>query len=429
MTALDGLTRTILLCRDYVSTQLKEEDICQTLQSVRVLCVSDLRNLSSYSGQTALVTLVSLLSRMGMQVGLCIPEVEMIGPQPPLAMGPLRATLFGLSGNLVPGAFICCGTDFKPDLVFVLGDTKFGSQHLFWRLSGDDWVGFLKITRTNPDPWRSNWTVGAMTSAALAANEAFKFAMRALPLQDQANQVFFEPSSACGFDFGSMQGPQTMIDLGRVDVISAGAITQSALYALLRFPGITMSGRIFDDDTTAPSNLNRNMLTFKNDVGIAKVQVVANVCRDQIHLQPIKARFTSVGSEPLASQVLIGVDHIPSRWEVQRLSPGWIGVGGTSHFSISSSDHGADDPCCGCLHPVDDAAGGDIIPTISFVSFWAGLATAVRLLRASAGRRYGREQQHLWLTPLRLDQPHAAMWLPVAPVTNCPVGCPASRAV
>ena len=44
MTALDELTRTILLSRDYVSGDLTDEEICLNLQSVRVLCVCDLRS-------------------------------------------------------------------------------------------------------------------------------------------------------------------------------------------------------------------------------------------------------------------------------------------------------------------------------------------------------------------------------------------------
>src|SRR5271156_99465 len=85
MTAIEELNRTILLCRDYVADALSDAEICRCLQSVRVLCVSDKQNVSSHSGQTALVTLVSLLSRMGMQVGLTIPGVGMISKQPPLS--------------------------------------------------------------------------------------------------------------------------------------------------------------------------------------------------------------------------------------------------------------------------------------------------------------------------------------------------------
>ena len=429
MTALDELTRTILLSRDYVSGDLTDEEICLNLQSVRVLCVSDLRNLSSYSGQTALVTLVSLLVRMGMQVGLCIPEVEMVAPQPPLTVGPLRAMLMTLSENVIAGAFVRRNLGFRPDIIFVLGDTKFDSQKMFWRLSGDDWAGSLKMgdTRTESHAWRSTWTVGSMISAALAANEAFKFAVRRLELRDTRSKIFFEASQSSSFDFGNVSWSQGTIDLGCIDVISAGAISQSVLYALLRVPGVRMSGRIFDDDITAPSNLNRNMLTLANDIGSTKVQLIAAACAPRFQLQPIKARFPDAGSAELAPRVVIGVDDIPSRWAVQRLSSGWLAVGGTSHFSVSSSDHCSTKPCCGCLHPVDDVGGG-IVPTISFVSFWAGLATAVRLLRKCIGQEYGREQQHLWLTPLRFDQPHAAMWLPVAPAPNCPVRCRASLA-
>lgn len=198
MTALDGLTRTISLSRDYVSDHLTDDEICQNLQSLRVLCVSDLQNLSSYSGQTALVTLVSLLGRMGMQVGLCIPEVEMVGPQPPLTMGPLRAILLTLSENVIAGAFVRHNLGFQPDIVFVLGDTKFDSQQLFWRLSGDDWAGSLKMgeTRTESHAWRSTWTGGSMISAALAANEAVKFAVRRMELRDPKGQIFFGLATA-----------------------------------------------------------------------------------------------------------------------------------------------------------------------------------------------------------------------------------------
>ena len=78
--ALQELDRTILLCRDHVANELGDVEICERFQSLRVRCVSNLRNVSSHSGQTALITLVSLLSRMGMQVELEIPEIQMISP-------------------------------------------------------------------------------------------------------------------------------------------------------------------------------------------------------------------------------------------------------------------------------------------------------------------------------------------------------------
>ena len=190
-----------------------------------------------------------------------------------------------------------------------------------------------------------------------------------------------------------------------------------------------MWGRVFDDDLTGASNLNRNMLTLVTDVRSAKVQLITERCDGKLQLEPVANRF--VGKSPherLARRVLVGVDDIPSRWDVQRCAPGWVAVSGTSHFNVSSSAHSPGEPCSGCLHPVDDA-GANPIPTVSFVSFWAGLAMSVRLLREALAIAYSRNRQHLWLTPLRMDQPYSAIWTPVAPRRDCPVRCSASRVV
>ncbi len=430
MTALEELTRTILLCRDYVADDLSDEHICSGFQSVKVLCVSDLRNLSSHSGQTALITLVSLLGRMGIPVWLHIPEIAMVLPQPPLSGSYVRAALIASSEILVAGATVRADSNLNPDLTFVLGDTKIDSGHGSWRLGGSDWYGALAMEHSaKVQAWTVEWPVGAMVSAALAANEAFKFVVRQMPLRNRADQVFFEPSRFSDWNFGLVPIPTEEIRLGEVDVVSAGAICQAALYALLRLPKVQMWGRIFDDDLTGASNLNRNMLTTVTDIGSKKVQLVAERCGPKLRLEPIPNRFAGMASElgKLAPRVIVGVDDIPSRWQAQRDASGWLAVSGTSHFSISSSDHRPCEPCSGCLHPVDDPGAANPIPTVSFVSFWAGLAMSVRLLREALGSAYASNRQHLWLTPLRMDLPYAAMWMPIAARQDCPVTCSASR--
>jgi hypothetical protein len=419
----------ILLCRDHVAGTLVDEEICRAFQAVRVLCISDLRNLSSHSGQTVLVTLVSLLNRMGMEVNLALPDVPMLAPQPPLSGSSMRNALLAASEAMISGAVVRGTSALNPDLIFVLGNTEVdvGYAH-FWRLSGTDWYGALKDGSEETHAWTADFPVGSMVSAALAANEAFKFVMRRLPFRDQRDEVFFEASPSSSWDFGSVPIPSVDLDLGEVDIISAGAISQAALYALLRFPRVHLRGRIFDDDVTGPSNLNRNMLTLVTDVDLRKVLVVEQRCGSKLRLEPVPSRFKNRGLavRGLAPRVLVGVDDIPSRWAVQKSASGWVGVSGTSHFGVSSSAHRPKEPCCGCLHPVDDAAGADPIPTVSFVSFWAGLAMSVRLLREALGSPYPGDRQHLWLTPLRMDQAHAAMWLPIAPRKDCPVNCSAS---
>jgi hypothetical protein len=426
MRILDQLSRTVLLCRDYVPDKTTDDEISERFERCRVLCVSDLQTLSSHSGQTALVTLVSLLSRMGMQVNLRMPEVRMILPQPLLSGVDLRQALIDRSEKFMDGATIRGEVNWKADVVFVLGDSQIHGHHPFlWWLSASDWSGALTMSRT-AESWTARWPIGAIVSAALAAAEAFKFVMRSLQTPQSCRELF-EPTKSCSWDFGSVPLPEKPIDLGRVDIISAGAISQAALYTLAHIPHLRMHGRIFDYDFTAETNLNRNMLTLTTDVGLPKVQVASESCRGTIELEPVPARFSRSNATGLAERVLVGVDDIPSRWEVQGHAPGWVGVAGTSHFSASSSAHGPGQPCSGCLHPLDDPVEVGAIPTVSFVSLWAGLATAVRLLREALDKPYSPDCQHLWLTPLRIDQPHAAWWLPVRPRIDCPVNCVAAR--
>jgi hypothetical protein len=435
MSGFQYLSRTVLLCRDYVLSGLSDQEISHRFESVQVLCVSDLHNLSSHAGQVAIITLVSLLSRMGMQVRLSLPDACLFLPQPPLLGSSIIEVLTGSSRKLTPNATVIQNDNSPADLTFALGNSKVKNGRVpCWRLSGDDWNGGLSLDREGqPHAFTREWPIGSMVSAALAAGEAFKFVMRRMPLRNAACRVFFEMSATCGFKFDAVPVPEQGVDFGDVDVISAGAISQAILYVLTRLPRVQISARVFDDDVTAASNLNRNMLTLIDDVGLPKVVVAANSCNPKLRLEAIRKHFSEKISESrkLAARVLVGVDDIPSRWEVQRCAPAWLAVGGTSHFSVSSSSHEPDEPCCGCLHPADESDGTAAVPiaTVSFVSFWAGLVTAVRLIRASLCARGVANRQQLWLTPLRMDLPSAAMWMPVAPHRECPVKCSAARAI
>ena len=424
MNTTTQLDRTLLLCRDYVDNGLSNEEIAASFLSLRVLCVADQRNLSTHSGQTCLATLVALLSRMGIRVALAMPETSVILPQPPLAGSLLRESLCGSSNRLLLGAEVeIWDGKAKPNLTFVLGDSEaVETGDACWRLGGNDWGGVIQ-GKGMVGRWAAHWPVGAMVSAALAAGEAFKHAIRRLPFRNPQDQIFFEASSSAKWDFAPVVPPEG-VDLGAVDIISAGAITQAALYALLRLPNVRMKGRVFDDDVTGETNLNRNMLSQVNDVGMAKASLVAERCAPRFDLRPIRKRFQAdEHEEELAPSVLVGVDDIPSRWIIQRAAQGAVVVSGTSHFSISSSSHVPGEPCCGCQHPVDDADGVAAIPTVSFVSFWAGLAMAVRLIHRAMGVPYPADRQHLWLTPLRMDLSRAALWSPVAARADCPVKC------
>lgn len=429
MTAKEALDRTIRLVRDAVPDSVSDDAIIEQLQSFRIKCVANKENLRSYAGQSALVTLVSLVVRMGIQVTLDIPEVDLIGPQPPLRGTHLRAALLEFGTNVVPGTTITCDTQSDCHFVFVFGDTTTEITPNVWRVTGTAWAGSIAHANFTGERWVANEPIGGMTAGALAATEIFKTTIRALPLRPVWDEYF----APCDFATWDFEGDGLIIPgncLIPVDIISAGAITQAALFVLFRMP-IQLAIRIFDNDKAELSNINRQMLYLRSDSG-QKVDIVAQCAPPLFTCTPIPNHFSMMASAqhlPLAPHTLVGVDDIPSRWDIQRATLGWLGIGATSHFEVSTSSHKLQLPCAGCLHPRDDLQPNAPIPTVSFVSFWAGLALAVRFLRHISGQPYVNRRQHLWLSPLRMNENNAALWRPVASRRDCPTGCFASRAL
>jgi molybdopterin/thiamine biosynthesis adenylyltransferase len=216
------------------------------------------------------------------------------------------------------------------------------------------------------------------------------------------------------------------VDLGAVDVISAGAITNAALFALLAWPGCSGRLRVLDDDMAEESNLNRYALLRREHLHRAKVEALAAQATSHLAIQGVPERYSEqVASElgTLAPRVLIGVDDIPSRWLVARQAPGWVCVGASTHFEAIVSEHVPGAPCPGCLHPHDDDGVGEI-PTVSFVSQLAGYLQAYRLLANAQGIE---PTLPTLAAPFNLGSARPLMAVGMPARADCPVGCAASR--
>jgi hypothetical protein len=219
--------------------------------------------------------------------------------------------------------------------------------------------------------------------------------------------------------------------LGDVDVISGGAITNAALYALLRIPEITAAIRVIEPETLDLSNLNRYALALASMTGSLKTHALASHQTPRIRIAGDTRTFSAATAPllaPLAPRLLVGVDHIPSRWAAQQAAPShWMCVGSSSHDFVLVSAHPTGSACTGCVHTRDDEMTGDI-PTISFVSFWAGLIQALELLAEAAGRPpAGSRATHVW--PFGLDNPRGIHPFTQEAVASCPVACRASSAL
>lgn len=436
MSLCEALSRTLLVARDsdlMGANILSDEQLIKAFVGTRVLLVADEANLSVPSGQHALVTLVDLIARLGVEIRLALPELPILGFQPPLRGKDLRGGLLELGSDLLPGCLITVGDAKEPaDIVFILGDSAWeGQADIALRLCGDTWSGWTAPASQNARRWVDSFPVGGLTAAGIAAPEVFKYALRTLgsTLPHPVISRFLAPVGAarvCVAPPDTAAGP---FELGKLDLVSGGAIAHATLNTLLHLPEITAAIRIIEPECYDLSNLNRYMLLRRSECGLRKIDTLRSWQRPGVTLVGVAQAYTEATSEqlqPFAPQVMVGTDDIPARWAVQRAHPAWLGVGATSHFFTVTSSHTAGQACAGCLHPEDDPGGGPI-PTVSFVSYWAGLLLAIRLLRHNLGHAQMGSEQSIWCTPLRLDQARSYWPRPIPINPYCPVQCQNSK--
>jgi hypothetical protein len=418
---MKALNRTFLLMRTDLVPGVDDEALLDALRSTRVVIAADESTLSTHSGQSAYVTAATLMARSGHSVWLAAPEVGLIGAQPPLRGEKLMAGLRDLGEDLLPQwSFEDGPLPKKADLTLIFGDPVLeppSGAILFANAS--DWSGRLS---GHPEVWKGeSWPVGGLVAAVLGAGEAFKAAMRRLRAVAASPSLFDELYA----DVESIEielapaGTPTVSALGRFDMISAGAIGNALFHVLLRLPGVSGSARVLDDDQSALSNLNRNSLLRRSRLERPKVEDVEAYANGLL-ISPVPHRFgTGTGEEvDLGDIVLVGVDHIPSRWAAQRTRPLWLGIGATERFAVQVSFHEEGLACAQCLHPNDAPLDGDI-PTAAFVSYWAGLLLAVEFLRFLSGDQRSADRQQAYFPTLRPESwllAHSA----VAPRAGCP---------
>lgn len=428
-----ALARTSqLINSDFFDDGADESTVTEELRSTVVSVVGDAANLTTPSGKTAVTALVACNAMMGFDVDLSLADVPLLSSQPPLTGSTLVEALAEYVSDVIPGATVTFGRR-RPDVTYVIGDTPFASSDSGGiRVCGDDWrAGIGPATRSTGTCWTGIWPIGALGAAAAASAEGLRVVLPRIA----ANLNLPLPYRRYYFDTRSLTldlslpglGCDGSLDLGKVDFISGGAITTGALYTLLRIPDLRGRLRVIEDDIIDASNLNRYPLARRCRVGERKAELLASFATSDLKIESVLRRYTDEARATLAlaPRVCVGVDDIPSRWRVQREDPIWHCVGATSHLEVRVSTHVHGTPCAGCAHPTDDNFTGTI-PTISWVSLWAGLLQARELLAAAAG--VSPSAPSYWVSPFGLANSRGLVARPVAARIDCPVGCDAAAA-
>jgi hypothetical protein len=423
----EALARTaLLLDLDIFGPGADHHAIIDGLRATTARIITDRANVSSYAGQTALTTLYAQLAMMGVQIDLDAPRVDMLADQPPLLGGELTSGLVDYSDDLLPGGSSRPAS--TPDVTFALGDTPTAGGAV--RVAGAGWQGRVSYD-TTAERWRGGDPVGALAAAGAATVEGLRAAVPRIA-------EYLDRPAPEDLRYRTVAGRHTNLDLSRyrvdgplalreVDVVSGGAITNAAIYVLLRVPELTAALRVIEPEPLDLSNLNRYALGRQSSVGLRKTDMLCAFTGPDIRISGVEARFdpTTVRSlAPVAPRVLVGVDHIPSRWIAQQAAArSWVCVGASSHDFVLVSSHPPGAACAGCAHPRDDETVAEI-PTISFVSFWAGLVQALELISHAARPPSGATATQVW--PFGLSNPRGIHRNRQEATPRCPVKCSAA---
>lgn len=426
MASIDQLSRTIALFKADFGIS-SDDVILRALRSPRITIVGSERVVNSFAGQVCISTAAMLMARTGHQVFVDTPDAHLVGAQPPLAGTWFHQALTDVGEKLIEGVPILIGSPPASDIVFYLGgDLPWVSSPAARSvmIGASDWAAQIGEWPQTQSWSAQNWAFGAMAAAVLMAAEAAKVSARALMQYSQYAEGLrpqFQDSIKAKLELAPASTPLSY-DIGQLDLISAGAVSNGFLYALLRVPGIAGAIRTFDKDVSEGPNLNRNMLLTRDWLDHKKVALFHSFQTPLLNMFPVALHFPLDGSVKLADRVAVGVDDIPARWALAKQSPYWMGVGATSHMSSMASVHYGHAACCGCLHPKDEAMDGPI-PTIAFSSFLSGLMVAADLMRELGCREATLHSKQRWLTALHPDN----MPWKVAPNPDCPAECAVSR--
>jgi hypothetical protein len=412
-----ALSRTLPLLGELLA-QVEPTVLDQHLATFCVRLVVDAHFAASGVTQVFITTLAGLVARSGMRFQLDSPSADFVAPMPGMAGTSLTGAIAAAMPMMFPGARLD-DAEPNPGIAVVLGHaaSPLGPDATI-RLSADGRSTRLSWGGRLGDGWLPANELVALAAAGLASMEIHKAALRCLPSRTATAAELLTPSD---LEFTVPFELPAIVRLGWIDVISAGAICQNAIWTFAAIPGLTGQLRIIEGDVVELSNANRCPFVYLDRIGWAKVDLLGDLLPDRIRVErvPRHFRIDDLNRGRLAPIALVGADDIAVRHWVQAGHPDLLVIGATSHFEVVVSEHRARTACAGCIHPRVGDAAPIMIPTASFVSFWAGYLSALRVIASRVGVPYGPAQQLTVAFPLQL----AGSWTGAAAIrSDCPVG-------
>jgi molybdopterin/thiamine biosynthesis adenylyltransferase len=209
----------------------------------------------------------------------------------------------------------------------------------------DGWRGAVGMMKPLPIGRTAN-PFGGGIAAALAAANVFRFIFAPDSSLDTMTELSALPVAETLFD-------PTKVELAADTVLcGAGAIGQAAVWCFQRCE-VRGSMHVVDEETIAPDNLQRYVITQHSSPGAFKVDEARRFLAETLEVRPHRLAWASFVAEHgyAWDKILVAVDSARARREVQASLPRWIGNAWTQPGDLGVSRHmfgsGA---CLSCLY-------------------------------------------------------------------------------
>jgi hypothetical protein len=314
-----------------------EEAIRERLETASVGIKFSLEATRLTEGRTSLDLLVRLLARLYPSLNIHSPATA------------LRDELAGLARSINPAIEIL--TDGEVAVLVAVGEVD-AAAPVTIRVGSDAWTAYLSTDASVPVGDSSN-PFGAGVGAALGASNVF----RAVFLPN--NRAVLDRNCAISTWSGMAdKTPGPELDGvrfgGRNVLVGAGAIGNAVLWALARAP-IQGTFAVVDAQVVELSNLQRYVLTSRNDVDRSKVEIAdAATSNSPLNVEPYLANWATFVSENGYDwdRAVVALDSARDRRAVQASLPRWIANAWTQPGDLGVSVHPwtEDGACLSCLY-------------------------------------------------------------------------------
>lgn len=310
-------------------------EFAQRLERAPIEIVFGRTALESHEGRSALDLAVRLLARL-------YPVVEFRGPG-----GVVTSELEQLARRINPRIG---SSSEAPAFSLVVGEDAASPRGEPVFVGSGGWTALLS-TRSARPVGASAIPTGAGVAVCLGTGRIFRRLFATAAVHENDVRLNILETLAPGATFNG-----TAVDFGTAVLVGAGAIGEVVLWSLYRSP---IEGRlhVVDHEPLDLSNLQRYVLAERNEVEQMKV-AIARIRAEGSALEviPHEQRWEEfmVGSGTAWDRVLVALDTVEGRREVQGTLPKWLGNSWTQIGDLGVSTHtfGAG-PCVWCLYLSD----------------------------------------------------------------------------